>query len=29
MRSDSEIKQDVEWELEWDREIDATLARQA
>jgi hypothetical protein len=29
MRSDSEIKQDVEWELEWDREIDATLVRQA
>jgi osmotically-inducible protein OsmY len=24
MRSDSEIKQDVEWELKWDREIDAT-----
>jgi osmotically-inducible protein OsmY len=24
VRSDSEIKQDVEWELKWDREIDAT-----
>lgn len=24
MRSDSEIKQDVEWELKWDRQIDAT-----